>query len=499
MPHVRFRALAALALAFLLPACGGGGSNEPFDPRGTFGVIALEGADLPGPTVGQVGALPTGGGAGEPVMAIASGGWSAAVVPTTNGTVPWIVMVLDPSGDQVEALAAGAPIPSLVDGTMDDVSRLWITGDGHVVAYVAIAGNTEGRTWALLSVEVDGGAAAAPVHLASELMGLGSVLLPGVMRSLDPADVAVDDNGQVWFLAGNDSDDPVLFSVPVDGSSLAVHAHPGDSLPGAVTLVEIKSFGVEPAGTRFAIVGGASDASDRLVTGVPGGLSFDPIAATGDSLFGGGVIADLHVGDPLLVYGGNNVVWHARGSLSASDDLLLIGSPLAGEILARRGGPAASTGGGTYGTLRLLHQEGDASIPYFAASIVGSGNGTTFGLYGVTSPTEAAELAVGVGRSIAGTTIGTTFPSLDRPPLQAAARNGDLAFANVLADARSGVFWLIPFTAFVGAAISGESTPIGDTWAAFAPAAFVTTAESGIQWLGRLSTAGTDGLFRYVR
>ncbi|MCB9826522.1 MAG: hypothetical protein H6805_11950 [Planctomycetes bacterium] len=499
MLHVGSRALVALVLALGLGACGGGGGGTPTDPRGTFDVVALEGETLPGPTLGEVGELPTGGGSGDPVMALATGGWSAAVVPTTNGSVPWIVMVLDPSGTQVEALAAGALVPTLVDGTMDAVTRLWITGDGHVLAYVAIAGNTEGRTWALVSVEVAGGTAGAPVHLASEFTGLVSVSLPGSMRSLDPADVIVDDNGRAWFLAHNDSDDPVLLSAPVDGSSLSAHARPGDALPGAVTLVEIKSFGVEPAGTRFALVAGASDATDRLVTGVPGGLTYDQVGATGDTLFGGGVIAELHVGDPLIVYGGNNVVWHARGSLSANDDLLLLASPLAGEILARRGGAAASTGGGTFGTLRLLEQESDATIPYFAASVIGSGNGITFALYGVTSPTEAADIAVWNGRSIGGTTLGTTFPSLDRPPLLAAARNGDLAFANVMTDARSAVYWLIPFTGFIGAAISGDSTPMGDTWGAFAPTAFVTTAQGAIQWQGRLATAGTDGLFRFVR
>ncbi|MCA9317524.1 MAG: hypothetical protein KDB73_18710, partial [Planctomycetes bacterium] len=78
-------------------------------------------------------------------------------------------------------------------------------------------------------------------------------------------------------------------------------------------------------------------------------------------------------------------------------------------------------------------------------------------------------------------------------------RNGDLAFANVMTDARSAVYWLIPFTGFIGAAISGDSTPMGDTWGAFAPTAFVTTAQGAIQWEGRLATAGTDGLFRFVR
>ncbi|MCB9829805.1 MAG: hypothetical protein H6806_08615 [Planctomycetes bacterium] len=499
MLHVGSRALVALVLALGLAACGGGGGGTPTDPRGTFDVVALEGETLPGPTLGEVGELPTGGGSGDPVMALATGGWSAAVVPTTNGSVPWIVMVLDPSGVQVEALAAGALAPSLGDGTISGVSRLWITATGDVIAYVTLAGNSEGRTWGLVSIEISGGAAASPVAVVYELTSLLSVSLPGVMRSLDPADVIVDDSGRAWFLAGNDSDDPVLFSAPVDGSSLSAHARPGDALPGAVTLVEIKSFGVEPAGTRFALVAGASDATDRLVTGVPGGLTYDQVGATGDTLFGGGVIAELHVGDPLIVYGGNNVVWHARGSLSANDDLLLLASPLAGEILARRGGAAASTGGGTFGTLRLLEQESDATIPYFAASVIGSGNGITFALYGVTSPTEAADIAVWNGRSIGGTTLGTTFPSLDRPPLLAAARNGDLAFANVMTDARSAVYWLIPFTGFIGAAISGDSTPMGDTWGAFAPTAFVTTAQGAIQWQGRLATAGTDGLFRFVR
>ncbi|MCA9317815.1 MAG: hypothetical protein KDB73_20185, partial [Planctomycetes bacterium] len=65
MLHVGSRALVALVLALGLGACGGGGGGTPTDPRGTFDVVALEGETLPGPTLGEVGQLPTGGGSGD--------------------------------------------------------------------------------------------------------------------------------------------------------------------------------------------------------------------------------------------------------------------------------------------------------------------------------------------------------------------------------------------------------------------------------------------------
>ncbi len=499
MSHVALRCCVSFVLCLALSACGGGsGGGGDENPAGQFQTVVLEGDPLPGPTVGDVGQLPIGG-IDPPRMALAAGGHSAVVVPTTNMSVPWIVLVVDPDGASIEALTAGEAAPGLPTGAIASVERVWITADGVLVAWVTLTGNADGRTFGLVSVTIDGGAADDPVRVIYDRDSLAGAGLAGEIDAIDPDDVAVDDNGRAWFFATGSVTAPCLFSAPSDGTSLSLHVAPGDPLSLGVTVAALTAFGVAPAGDRFAFVADASDATDRLYTGRPGFTTFDRIASSGDGLFGGGSIATLHAGEPLIVYSTNNVAWRAVGSLAANDDVLLYGSPLAGEILARRGGIAAGTAGGTFGLLRLLHQESGTSIPYFAAEVQGAGNGIDVAICGLLSPTAEPELAVYEGRAApGGGAMGTIFPSVDRPPLFSASRSGSLGFSNELIDGRDGVYWLVPFTGFFKVAVSGEASPLGEDWA---PSSFlhVTNAADGIQWQGRLVPSDRDGIFRRVR
>lgn len=495
------RTLGVLSVLLALVACGGSTSTDD-GVLGTFGVIALEGEPLPGPTVGSVGALPTGGVGGDPIMAMAGGGWSVAVVPTTNGATPFVVLVLAPGGTQVEVLRAGQALPGLVDGTIASVLRVWITAAGRVTALVTITGNSAGKSFGVVSVPVSGGVAGTVERVIYDLDSLAPASLAGTLVDLDDGSITVDDASRVWFIGLTNFGDLVLFSAPTNGSALVAHARPGDALPGGVTVLDLVTFGVSPLGTRFAFVATASDGDDRLVTGAPGVVAFDRIAGEGDALTGGGNLAVVWSDGPLIVYGANTVVWRGTGSLSANDHVIQVGSPVARQVLARRGTTAGLTGGGTYGNIRLVQQSSEQVFPYFSCDVVGASNGITFAIYGITSTAQPPDLALYNGRGLVNpdsTAMGATFPSLDRPPLITSARNATLGVANVISDGRSGVFWLLPTEGLATVAVSGDPTPAGETWAPFSPTAFVTMSTDGIQWLGRLAASGRDGLFRRVR
>ena len=501
--------LSALLLPglLLLGACGGS-SGGPGDGDGgdalpgTFAALMLQGEALPGPTPGTFEGLSLA--ATGPLMDVAAGGWSGFVGPTSHASVLDAAFVVQPDGVVVEALARTQPLPAPSDGLVAGFERIFVTPGGILVALVTISGDSAGRTRGAIAITVSGGAPTAIVPIIYEEADVSPLGLTGTLATIFASDARVDEAGNFVFFGETSTGVRGLFRGTVDGVTFQALVTPGAVLPGGVNAVEVAAFGIDPAGGVFAFASSTTAGDERVYVGSPGVAVFDEIAREGELLPGGagGTLADAWVEGPLLVYPERNVFWRGRGSLSGGDDLLLFGGLAGHAVMARTGDPAPSTSDGVFSALRLLAQESQALSPYFVTSVVSPTFGSAVATFRFVTTTDPPVVALFQNLSVAapaGATLGASFPSLGRSPLRAAARNGTLAAANVVSTGESAVYWLLPADLVLAAvAVEGTDTPVGNTWAAFAPAAHVTTAQDAVQWAGTLAD-GRTGIFRRVR
>lgn len=492
--HRRLRLMAVLAVG-LLAACGGGGGGDdpaPCAKAGTLRALALQGAPAPG-TAGNFGPFAAG-----MLMDAAAGGWSVFASGTTDATALRGCWVAQPDGTLLNVWKSGETVPDAGGGTITDFSLVRTNAAGHVVVGVTITGDAGGRTFGLLSAQVVGGAVTAKNDLVYHLRDMGASGLSGLLSDIDEARVILTDDGRTFF-AGTTASGEALWVVNLDGSGLDVQVKTGDTLPGSVTALDLKAVGVSKNGNRYAFVadiGGAFE--DRLYDGTTGGSTFAAIAADSAGLPGGGSVVEVHAGGPLLVYDSGSVLWRAQGSLSGVDDVLLVGNSIQPfTVLARSGSLAPTAGGGVFGSLELLQHEPEGVLPMFRAQIVGAPNGVDFATYGIAS---GLALAFYEGRA-APSDLGEsasftdTVPGLGAPPYVDLSRDGAFAFAGLLSNGTSGIFWLVPNCGFFTVAKSGGPAPGGDTFGAFSPSATRTAADGVVLFRAPLSSAGS-GVFR---
>ncbi len=482
-----------LASAALLPACGGGGGDAGTVPGlpGVLVALAVEGDPIPNGG-GVFGAFPT-----QPRMDAADDGFSVFVAPTTHATKTSVLYAALPGAGLVEVFAVGEAVPDAGDETIADFGRVWVRPGGKVVAYVVLNPNTGGRTFGVLSAVVTLAGAVTQIH---DVVYDGDALPPatGALFALDSDEAKVDEGATFFFLANLDNGETDLFSIECDGSGITRTIGEGDALPGAQTLDTLTVFGIDRLGTQVAFVASVVGGVERLYVTAPGQVPLDEVLSAGEALPTGGTVDDVYSGGPLVVYGSGSVVWAATGSDSANDDLVFIGNNTAVQLLVRTGLAIAGSSG-TYGQIDLLDMSPDTVIPQFTADVNGAPP-VTFSAFVITnlslppfpsiSNVRAAPAQFGVG-----TTYSSVFPGLSSRLYHQVSRDASFAFANVLSNARSGLFWIFAsFGPFVIAA-DGDPAPNGDNFAPFV-AAFGYSVANGILVFRAGLDSNLTGIFR---
>lgn len=486
----------AVLSAGLLPACGGGGGGDdpaPCTKPGTLRALAFQGASAPG-TSGVFGSFTAG-----MLMDTAAGGWSVFTATTSDAGAPRGCWVAQPDGTALLVFRAGETVPDAGGGVIQDFSLVRTNAAGHVLAGVTLTGDSGGRTFGLLSAQVVGGAVVAKHDVVYHLRDTSASGLAGLLADIDESRVVLTDDGRIFF-AGTTASAEALWVVNIDGSGLAVQVKTGDALPQVGSLTDLQAIGVSRNGNRYACVGSFNGSYPELLLGGDTGGTFSTIAKDTDGLgsFGGGSILSVHAGGPLLVYDSGSVLWKAQGDRGGLDDVLLLGSrsePF--TAFARTDGIAPSTGGAQLGALDLLQHEPEGVLPMFRAQLVGTSNGVDFATFGIGSSLslaffEGRAAPADLGQSAVFT---DTLPGLGAAPSVDIARDGGFAFAGLLTNGTSGVFWLLPGCGFFTVAHSGGGAPGGDTFGAFSPSATHTTADGVVLFRANLTTAGS-GLFR---
>ncbi len=501
--------LALIAISIGLPACGGGGGSDTTElPIGELRVFGMSGEALPGPTAGNFAPFPA-----QPVMAAAENGWSALVAPTDVVAAPNVLLVMEPDGNVVEVCAEGDAALAPSDGTISGFLAVWMAPDGRVTALVTITGDSlvapGPRTFAVISAEIAGGVVMNKMAVITEHDDVNTT--PDTLVSIDPSTMVVSDLGELWFMGVTSADaDQDLFAVSADGATIREMAVVGGSLPsGAGTIQSVDAFGIDREAKFVAFVADASLAAERrlyLTDATAGGAPvYDELAQDGELLINEpGSINDVHTGGPILLDSLGTVAWLAEGTQGATDDMILLTNAVAAGpgVFARTGDEAPLTAGGTFGDLNLLRQSPNVSLPTFTAEV--SGGTIDFATYQLISQNSAVPPAISIfdGRPapgpVNGGLFGTTFPGLDQPPYQHVARNGSFAFAQVLTNGETGLFWLVPFVGLFDIAIEGQPSPVaGQTFETFnaAPPQGATTANGQVLFRAEL-TGGLTGVFR---
>lgn len=500
------RRLLCLLSLVLLPlaagaSCGGGGGGgdaPPCTKPGTLRALAVQGQPAPG-TAGSYGAF-----AASVPMDCAAGGWSAFVAATTDASRPQGLFVAQPDGSVLLAFHAGEPVPGSPPGggQVGDLLAVRINASGQLLAYVDVDGNSSGVTWAVISATVAGGTITARQAVISKGQDTTPSGSSGAFLALDPSRLWLQADGRVCVGGTTSDGTEAVWLVNLDGSALQSLVATGDSLPDgsqAVTCNDLLAFGISGDGGRFAFVadvGGPFE--DRLYVGSPSISTYAEVASDGNALPGGGLVLEVHGGGPLLVYDDGRVVWKAQGNSGVPDDVVLVGSSTAPYVsLARSGGIAP--GGGVYGELDMLTSRPQCEYPHAVAERLGLGSGADLATYAF-SATQPL-LAIFEGQA-APADYGTTTTFTDQLPGLLSAQSvevdgpGAVAFAALMADGSSGMFWLLPSCGMFTLAASGQAVPgLADTFGAFSPQAGRTVADGVVLFRAALQSAGS-GLFR---
>ena len=497
------RAAALLVLVLLplgfAPACGGGGGSAPAPActkPGTLRALGVQGQAAPG-TVGNFGAFPLG-----VLLDTAANGWAVFNGVTTDGTKPEGVWVAMPDATVLLAFWKGETVPDAGGGTISGFQAVRVNAQGHVLVLVSITGDANGRDFGLLTAQVIGGVVVGTNDLVYETTDLTASGSSGTLTAIDATKLFLVDDGRTFFVGGTSGGLTGLWSVNVDGTNLKKEVQETDLNPIALPFLDLKQVGVSRSGNRFAFVadtGGPNE--DGLYIGTTGTGAYLGIAQDGNGLNDAprfGSIVEIWAGGPLLVYDSGTVVWKAQGSAGLPDDVVLVGNnTVPFSILARSGDPAPSAGVATFASLDLLQHRAETAGPMVRAQFSGAINGVDFALYGLqVQPPALALYETRPAPSDYGTSAFTdTFPGLNAQGYVDVARNGALAFAGLLQNGVSGMFWLIPGCGFFTICISGGPALSGDTFGAFAPNANHTCHDDVVLFRAPLTVAGT-GVFR---
>lgn len=489
--------LAALALVSF-SACGGGGGGggsstpPPATLPGSLITLALQGAAAPGTTAGTIASVST-----TPIMDVAHGGWTAYMMPVNTGTgTVQVLYVAQPDNTIVEVWAQGDTIPGAPARTIASFQDVWITPSGRVIAAVTPFG---GGGPVFLSALVSAGAVSA----RAEILETGDTVANGggaTWTTIVLDSVCVTDDGTVWFFGNDSTGLERLASVAFDGGTLQTHVSEGSALPGAVTVIDLITYGVSSDGTRFAFVADTSAPEERLYSGTPGSALYLERLQVGEALpnsTGGGTIARVWERGPILVYSNNTIILQGNGSVAAIDDVFLSllvdsgGAPLPAVILLRSGAVPPTSTGGQVADILLINQSRSTTYPMIRANLVGVPN-VTVAFYALAS---AFQLVVFESQAAPdGGALTSAFPSLALQDYYDAANQGSLAFRNIVDNGLSGVFWSFRDRGLLRVALEGQAAPGGDTWGPLGIGAH-SVADDTLAFYAQVVNGGA-GLFR---
>jgi hypothetical protein len=404
--------------------------------------------------------------------------------------------------------AEGDAPPDLASGQISNVVDVWVNENGDLVALVEVTGGPVGVTGGLLTATVDeAGVVAGSKHgVIYTGRNMADTGISGLLVDLFSSEVHLRAGSNFYFAGATDVGETALWRVGLDGTGLLRIVGTGDSLPGALAVMDVYATEVDASGGAFAFVASLTEAGAPrgLFTGQVAQAGFDEIALEGDALLAPDVIDDIPDEQAMVVYsgaGGAAVVYRAVSDLG--QDYLILGQPdPTDDILIAREGQADSLTSGTFGGLAWLRNAPGASRPLFRAELNGLG-ATTFGVYSLESvnfSTAVATLALAIynGRPapVPNQAFGATFPGLGVPGIVDASSGASLAFSNVLSPSgHVGLFWLVRGTGLFSIALSGRSIPGGGDQYAADTNWRQTTATGVILYRAPLATAGS-GIFR---
>ncbi len=499
MRVVRISLVGFVALVVApLVGCGGGGSsssNTPAQP-GVGRTLALEGATAPG-GAGLFGAFPT-----APPMAVADGGWSVFVAPTTGlGDVAYAA---SPAGALIRVFAQGDPAPDLGVGSIGPIRHVWINSTGVVLALVDVNGSVTADA-GLVTARVDTGVA-TEVHGAIYTgTDMSSTSISGTLVSFEARAIHLGAVTGVFFEGATDVLESAFWRVNADGTGLARLVGTGDPLPGALNVASVYAADVDASGTVFAFIAERTDigATLGIYTGTVGSFTFGEVAAEGDDLLPPDVLASLPAFQPLLVYPGSSTTTVLYEAVSdGGDDYLLYGIPGQPDYRVARQGDLESLANETLGSLAWLRNQRGAAHPLFQASLLGApASFAVFSLEAIDFSTTAVTLGLPVfdGRPAPGgdsQSFGPIFPGLNVEGLVDASAGGNLAFSNLLQPSgETGLFWELRGVGIYTTARAGYTIPGGGDTFANDPAWRSTTASGVILYRAPVSGAGS-GIFR---
>jgi hypothetical protein len=500
MRRLALAALLALPL-FFGAACGGGGGDDepvPCTAPGVLRALAVQGAPAVG-TAGSFGAFPV-----DLLLDVAPGGWAVFEAATSDPLNAACVHVAQPDGSLLKVFATGETVPAPGNGTISDFLVVRVNAAGQVLVEVAITGDSGGRDFGLLTAQVVGGVVTSKAALVYEGHNMGPSGVAGTLTDIDESRVWFQADGRTFFGGTTSTPHEAAWVVNLDGTGLDDLLATGDILPdgpGSAVCLDIKALGVSGDGSRFAFVsdvGGPFE--DRLYVGNTGTTTILEVASDGNALPGGGVVQEIHGGGELLAFNNGFVLWQAEGSTAASDDVVLYGSAFTPYVeLARTADPAPGSGG-FFGELRLVNHRQQCLFPAVDADLLLVPGGADFAMYVVGSGSPL--LSIYENRP-APPDLGETTTFTDLLPGLAAAQRADIApdgafaFAALMANGTSGMFWLIPACGTFTLAKSGAAAPVtgGDTYGAFSPQAAHTCHDDVVLFRALLTTNGS-GVFR---
>lgn len=460
---VRYMVIAA-CLLMLLPGCGsGGGGAAPVTPTppGTLRPVAVQGQAAVGTASAVYTLFPL-----HPVMDTHNSGWSAFVAPTTDATKAAVLNAMAPNGAVINVYSIGDAVPDLVDAVISSFNGVWV-GNGHLFAHVDIIDNVGTRTFGLLGAALAPGGASGRVGLLFDQDSLAGAGVADTVDDIDEVTPHIESGGRIWIQVTEDtSGEKNLYSIDVDGTDLTARALVGAALPTGLNIVSIDAFAVELTGVFFALVATTTAADRRIYIRNTSSANFVEIMAEGDVVLAE-VITDIHVSGTLCVFETGSVAWMAA---SGGVQWYLFGQTAGGDPivpLARTAVTAQSSGGGVFGQLRGLNLRSPVRIPQFAADVVGSTNGVTFGTYGLSGGPPPV-LATDNQSNTTGGVMGATYLGLGQPrAYREVSEDGSFLFGNVLQSGLSAICWLIPGDRIYALAVESLATPDGDTFAGF--------------------------------
>lgn len=523
------------ALGTVAPGCGGGGGGggpDACDPAsGTVVPIALQGDTAPGTISGTFGTFPA-----DAIADVAEGGWTVFVADIVGDvTASRGVFVVTPSGVVVDVFQddENAPPPAGLGTDLDDFLRVWITKTGRVV----VLAETPSSGRAFVTAKVSAAGVVSEETTAFETgqtlpTGLGpSPLATGTLTTVDEDSVAVDDDGDIFFVGTGSTTVNGIWTVKTDGTFPAAVAVKGDGLPAGATGKfgsDFAGLGINAVGTLVAYAASIilGPATDGLFGNTVDPTSNAPverttIAVEGDTAPGPGgrTFDDAYDGGPIVVssVSGNKtfVSWRADLSGSTPDKGVFwrrVGPTMGSTILV--GGPSLSTSGigispGIYGDLSLMDSENDPGVVCLLAPITGNSVVQNVMLRVIVSDTPGTERVLYDGEAVPGGGAAWTdvYPSIVEDRVPEVSTDDGIAFTAQIDDFSTAV-WLAlrgcsdPFRI----AEQGDLVPDdpdlgpglpGGTYASFLTPSFITSAP-GVVLFRAAIVAGTrdSGLFR---